>query len=352
MKSEFTINLLKWHQTDNKRSMPWKGEKDPYRIWLSEIILQQTRVDQGLSYYMRFIEHFPTVQDLAASPQEKVFKLWEGLGYYTRCKNLHSAAQQIVDRFNGKFPSMFADILSLPGVGPYTASAIASFAFNQPYAVVDGNVSRVISRYFGINTPIDSSLGKRLYAELAASLLDNDQPGLYNQAIMDFGATICKPRNPICGSCVQQKECQAFQHNWVNSLPVKEKKLVRKERWFTYYIVKHGEHLYVRRRGEKDIWANLFEFILNESANSSEHSAASTSAIIGSILGTQDFLLQSISPFFKQQLTHQTIYGQFITVTVDHPLENKKYTLIHRKELRNYPFPKLINSYLEEQQTV
>jgi A/G-specific adenine glycosylase len=349
MKPEFTINLLKWHQTDNKRLMPWKGEKDPYRIWLSEVILQQTRVEQGWSYYTRFLEQFPSVKDLAASPQEKLFKMWEGLGYYTRCKNLHSAAQQIVQRFNGIFPSTFEDILSLPGVGPYTASAIASFAFDLPFAVVDGNVSRVLSRYFGINTPIDSSSGKQLYAELAASLLDEEQPALYNQAIMDFGATICKPRNPLCHSCIQQKECQAYQHNWVNSLPVKEKRILKKERWFTYYIVSHAENLYVRKRNGKDIWANLFEFILQESANSSEQSIASSAAMVGSILGTTEFRIESISPFFKQQLTHQTIYGQFITVTIDRPLQNKNYMLIQKKELSKYPFSKLINSYLGEQ---
>jgi A/G-specific adenine glycosylase len=205
MNAVFTEKLLDWNNNNNKRSMPWKGEKDPYKIWLSEIILQQTRVEQGLSYYQSFITNFPTVYDLAKAPDEKVFKLWEGLGYYSRCKNLIASAKFIVNDLNGKFPDTFETIVALKGVGPYTASAIASFAFNQPYAVVDGNVQRVLSRYFGISTPVDTSAGKKLYQHLAESLLDINVAGLYNQAIMDFGAIICKPQNPLCTQCPQQE---------------------------------------------------------------------------------------------------------------------------------------------------
>src|SRR5450432_3260301 len=198
MNPDFTKKLLKWNLGSNTRTMPWKGEKDPYKIWLSEIILQQTRVEQGLGYYQKFIKAFPTVQQLAKAPQEKVFKLWEGLGYYTRCKNLIASALFISKDRKGKFPTDYESILGLKGVGPYTAAAIASFAYNLPHAVIDGNVFRVLSRYFGISTPIDSPDGKKLYALLANELLDKQEPGLYNQAIMDLGAVICKPQQPLC----------------------------------------------------------------------------------------------------------------------------------------------------------
>ena len=337
---------MEWNTHGNKRPLPWKGEKDPYRIWLSEVILQQTRVEQGWQYYEKFIEAFPTIHDLANSDEGKLFKLWEGLGYYTRCKNLHITAKRISKELNGIFPANYHDILSLKGVGPYTAAAIASFAFNLPHAVVDGNVERVISRYFGINTPIDSKDGKQLYSEIANSLLDKEEPALYNQAIMDFGATICKPRNPLCNECVQRIDCQAFQHGWVNQLPIKEKSLIKRDRWFTYYIVLYNDKLYIRKRTEKDIWTNLYEFILSEASSESEQSFAVNKETIKSILGTDKFTLESVSPFFKQQLTHQTIRGQFVTIRVNEPLKDQNYLLISKSELSQYAFPKLINTYL------
>ena len=348
MKAEFTTNLMHWNESQNQRLMPWKGEKDPYRIWLSEIILQQTRVEQGLSYYNKFIHAFPTVKSLANAPEQEVFKLWEGLGYYTRCKNLHATAKIIADQYHGTFPNSYQEIVSLKGIGPYTAAAIASFAFNLPFAVVDGNVQRVISRYFGINTPIDSSQGKKLYLEIAESLLDKENPALYNQAIMDFGATICKPQNPLCTQCIQNKECQAYQHNWVNRLPVKEKSIKKKERWFTYYIVRYKKQVYIRKRNEKDIWANLYEFVLKESNGKYEQQDAVQFPTIQSLTGTANFKIKSISPFYKQQLTHQTIHGQFIIVNVNSPLTNLDYQLVPESELSRFPFPKLINSFLAE----
>ena len=349
MKSQFTQKLMRWNRSQNKRSMPWKGEKDPYKIWLSEVILQQTRVEQGWEYYRKFLKTFPTIHHLANAPAQKVFKLWEGLGYYSRCKNLHETAKLVVEKFKGNFPSSYDEIRGLRGIGPYTASAIASFAFNLPYAVVDGNVQRVISRYFGINAPVNSAAGKKLYLELADSLLDQRAPGLYNQAIMDFGATICKPRNPLCRECVQRKECQAFRHGWVTTLPVKEKSVKRKNRWFTYYLVEWKNQVYIRRRNGKDIWADLYELILNESIDAFEQKETARFQVITKTLGTSDFRLRSISPLFKQQLTHQTIYGQFISVTIDRSLPGNSYQLVRKKDLRKFPFPKLINSYLEQE---
>ena len=346
MKSEFTTRLMEWNAHGNKRPLPWKGEKDPYKIWLSEVILQQTRVEQGWQYYEKFIEAFPTIQDLAKSDEKKLFKLWEGLGYYTRCKNLHATAKKISNELDGVFPGNYKDILSLKGVGLYTAAAIASFAFSLPHAVVDGNVERVISRYFGINTPVDSKGSKQLYSEIANSLLDEEDPASYNQAIMDFGATICKPRNPLCIECIQRNDCQAFQHGWVNELPFKEKSLIKKHRWFTYYVVVYNDKLYIKKRTDRDIWTNLYEFILSESPNESEQSIALKKETIKSILGTDKFTLVSVSPFFKQQLTHQTIHGQFVTIRVMEPLNTQNYQMVTKSELSQYAFPKLINSYL------
>ena len=224
----FTHRLLQWNSTENNRQMPWKGEKDPYKIWLSEIILQQTRVEQGLAYYNRFIEKFPSIDKLATAPETTVFKLWEGLGYYSRCKNLIATAKHISEELKGKFPDAYMDILNLKGVGPYTASAIASFAYNLPHAVVDGNVMRVLARYFAIDTPIDSTEGKNYFTILANKLLDKNQASFYNQAIMDFGATVCKPQLPLCPTCPLQKECVAYKNNAVQGYPVKEGKLVKK----------------------------------------------------------------------------------------------------------------------------
>src|SRR5580765_3578327 len=196
MQIDFKKKLLRWNKEHNFRSMPWKNERDPYRIWLSEIILQQTRVEQGIGYYEKFISAFPTIRHLAIAREKEIFKYWEGLGYYTRCRNLIATAKKIVHEYKGQFPSSYDDIRALPGIGPYTAAAIASFAYGLPYPVVDGNVERVFSRYFGIDASTGTAAGKKLYQSIAIELLDKRNPATYNQAIMDFGATICKPRNP------------------------------------------------------------------------------------------------------------------------------------------------------------
>jgi len=325
--------------------MPWKGEKDPYKIWLSEIILQQTRVEQGLSYYQTFIASFPTVQDLANAPEEKVFKLWEGLGYYSRCKNLIASAKIIARERNGLFPDTFESIVALKGVGPYTASAIASFAYNQPYAVVDGNVQRVLSRYFGITTPVDTSAGKKLYQELAESLLDTDEPGLYNQAIMDFGAIICKPQNPLCLQCPQQGDCEAYKLGSVKELPVKEKKLIKRHRWFYYFMIETSDTVYIRKRTEKDIWQNLHEFVLHETEDPAPFPHQS---YLKQFFGDQLFVVTSQSRVYVQQLTHQTIHGQFILVTApENVILPVSYMKVTKKQLADFAFPRMISIFLE-----
>jgi A/G-specific adenine glycosylase len=345
---EFRKRLLKWNKEQNTRSMPWKGEKDPYKIWLSEIILQQTRVEQGWAYYEKFIQAFPAIRDLAEAPEKKVFKLWEGLGYYSRCRNLIATAKKIMEEYEGKFPEDYEEIRKLKGIGPYTAAAIASFAYNLPYAVVDGNVQRVLARYYGITTPTDTIAGKKLYLELATALLDKKQPGIYNQAIMDLGAVICKPRRPLCEICSQRKDCVAFRNGWIDRLPVKEKTIQRKNRWFYYFIIEtNNGYIYIRKRNKKDIWENLYEFVLWEADHSESLENPAAPDLAQKILGRAKYVITGISKIYKQQLTHQVIQGQFITVRINGPLAAlKEYTLVERKRMTEYPFPQFITAYL------
>lgn len=346
-KKFFTKELLKWNKYDNDRAMPWKFEKDPYKIWISEIILQQTRVSQGLEYYNRFIKRFPTAKSIAIAPEHEVFKLWEGLGYYTRCKNIIETAKLISEKFNGIFPSDYDTILELKGIGSYTASAIASFAFNLPYAVLDGNVFRVLSRYFGIKIPIDNPEGKKYFSELANQLLDKKFPGVYNQSIMDFGATICKPL-PLCEVCALKSRCVAYLHGIQLQLPVKEKMIIKKSRWLYYLVVTYRNKFYIRKRIEKDIWQNLYEFILVETLKPITLKKLQTAEPFTSIVQANDGQIQSISQRYKQQLTHQTINGQFINIKVRSPLNLNNYKLASVDEIKQLPFPKFITTYLKD----
>ena len=311
----FRKSLLLWHEKQNTRQMPWKGETDAYKIWLSEIILQQTRVQQGWQYYQRFVEHYPTVEQLAQATDNEVFKLWEGLGYYSRCKNLLFTAQYIAFELGGKFPDTYETILQLKGVGPYTAAAIASFAFNLPHAVVDGNVYRVLSRYFGVETPVDETTGKQFFAALAADCLDDKRPAAYNQAIMDSGATICVPATPLCQRCPLQQTCIAYRENRVAQLPVKTKVLQKKNRWFTYFIIEHNGKVLVRQRTEKDIWQHLHEFYLQTFAQAPDWTAATAQQFLQEALG-KPVTVENIAAPIRQQLTHQTVYLHFIRASL------------------------------------
>lgn len=343
----FTQQLLKWNTYDNDRIMPWKNEKDPYKIWISEIILQQTRVNQGLDYYNRFIERFPDVNSIANAPENDVFKLWEGLGYYTRCKNIIATARYISQELKGEFPSSFQQILQLKGVGTYTAAAIASFAFNLPYAVVDGNVFRVLSRFFGIKKPVDSLNGKNYFSNLSYELLDKKLPGIYNQAIMDFGATVCKPV-PLCEACPLNSRCVAYLHGIQLQLPVKEKTIIKKKRWLYYLVVMYKQKTYVLKRTENDIWQNLYEFILLENPQPVSWQKLQESKKFKQIFLGVKYRAALPSKVYKQQLTHQTITGQFIKITVNKPLQAKGYQLLTAPELEKLPFPKIINTYLKD----
>jgi A/G-specific adenine glycosylase len=354
MQIDFTKQLLMWNRDQNRRSMPWKGEKDPYKIWLSEIILQQTRVEQGLAYYQNFIARFPDVSDLANAPEKEIFKYWEGLGYYSRCRNLIATAKKIVFELNGEFPSIYTEILALPGVGPYTASAIASFAFGLPHAVVDGNVERVLSRYFGISSPMGTAAGKKLYSSLANNLLEKKNPGSYNQAIMDFGATVCKPQNPLCDTCVMAKNCQAFQHGWVSKLPVKPAASPRKKRWLYYFIVDAGkDKVWIRERKGNDIWQNLYEFVLWETGKIIPQNKLQQTAFFRKQFGKQDFAIGHISPAFNQTLTHQLITGHFVHLKLKGPaIKPDGYQSVSRSQLKDFPFPKLIADYIRNSASV
>lgn len=339
---------MAWHRQKNTRQMPWKGEKDPYRIWLSEVILQQTRVEQGMGYYNNFISQYPDIGRLAQAPDAEVFKLWEGLGYYNRCRNLLFTARQIVDKFSGRFPDRYEDILALKGVGPYTAAAISSFAYGLPHAVVDGNVFRVLSRFFGIEEPIDNTPGKHLFGELAEKMLYKKDPGSYNQAIMDFGAVVCKPVAPHCAGCPLQAECNAFATGRMNQLPVKEKTLQRKQRWFYYFIFEYKGAICVHQRTAKDIWQGLNEFYLFESEKQVHWTGASVLQWLEEQTGVADAMLVHVSAPSVQQLTHQQIRGQFIRIKLrSKPAFLKKYQWQPAKRLRELAFPRFITQYLD-----
>ncbi|OSZ73816.1 A/G-specific adenine glycosylase [Chitinophagaceae bacterium IBVUCB2] len=348
-KNKFAPLLLKWNKENNTRQMPWKGEKDPYKIWLSEIILQQTRVEQGLSYYNNFIKTFPDVHKLAKAPDEKVFKLWEGLGYYTRCRNLLATARFISKERKGKFPSNYEDIKSLKGIGPYTAAAISSFAFNLPHAVVDGNVFRVLARVFGIAAATDTTEGKKLFTSLADDLLDKKQPGLYNQAIMDFGAVICKPAAPLCTTCVFKKNCVAFLTNKVYDLPVKEKKITIRKRWFYYLVLVYKNEIAIHQRTTKDIWQDLYQFPLIEANTDMTVKNILQQATKKNWLVKSDYEVVSVSPLFKQQLSHQLIAGQFIRIQLKKQAkDNNGWVWVTKNKIAKYAFPQYINQYLKE----
>ncbi|GAB3414327.1 A/G-specific adenine glycosylase [Niabella aquatica] len=326
--------------------MPWKEEKDPYKIWLSEIILQQTRVEQGMEYYNSFIQHFPTVSHLALAEEKKVYKLWEGLGYYSRCSNLIATAKYIYRELKGVFPRQYEEILNLRGIGPYTASAIASFAFNLPFAVIDGNVFRILARVFGIADATDTTAGRKKFTLLAAELLDKERPGKYNQAIMDFGATVCKPAVPLCTSCIFKKYCVAYTQNSIQELPVKEKKIKQRNRFFYFFLIQYQGTIALHERTEKDIWRHLHGFPLIEfpDATAAEQAVKEAKGL-GWI--TEGTAIKTPDTIYRQKLTHQSISARFVYAFTDQrPATMQTYKWVAVKDLKDYSFPKIINDFL------
>lgn len=347
--SFFRTALLNWYDP-SQRPLPWKAEQDPYLIWLSEIILQQTRVDQGLPYYEKFRKTYPTVWDLANAPQDEVMKNWEGLGYYSRARNMLEAAKYITGELKGQFPNTYKGLLKLKGVGPYTAAAIASFAYELPHAVVDGNVFRVLSRYLGAGHAIDSTAGKYFFSEQAHKMLDVKNPGRYNQAIMDFGATICKPQRPACKTCPLQEKCVAYIDRKVEQFPVKEKKIERRRRYFHFLLFNVEDKIYIRKRMTKDIWRNLYEFPLIETEQPiNELSFLKEQPDWNKWLTPNaHFQLKRRSKLFQQTLTHQIIIATFweFDLQAPHEIHNHNFLFVKRKNLSNFAFPKVVDWYL------
>jgi len=348
--SFFTQSLLSWYEPE-RRPLPWKHISNPYFIWLSEIILQQTRVEQGQAYYQRFIKNFPSVEKLALASQDEVFKLWEGLGYYSRARNLHFSAKMIIADFNGHFPTTYKELLSLKGVGPYTAAAIASFAYGLPYAVVDGNVYRVLSRFLNSSLPIDSTEGKKAFNLLAQQLLPPTQSAIYNQAIMDLGATVCTPKKADCDQCPLSQHCGAYAAQTVNDLPVKVKKIKTRTRYFHYLIIEQTEGVFIHKREQKDIWQGLYQFPLIELPSPLSKQQGLFKNIDSEWIKALEVSAIKHLGEYKQTLTHQRIIANFWKIS----LLNKKilnipegFLTVKPKKWRKFAFPKIISLFFDD----
>lgn len=338
--------LLDWY-AGNKRELPWRETNDPYVIWISEIILQQTRVVQGYEYFIQFVRRFPDVETLASASEDEVMKYWQGLGYYSRARNLHAAAKSM----NGVFPVTYKEVRALKGVGDYTAAAICSFAYNMPYAVVDGNVYRVLARYFGIDTPIDSTEGKKIFAALADEMLDKSHPADYNQAIMDFGAIQCTPQTPNCLFCPLSDSCSALAKGEVMQLPVKQHKTKTTNRYFNYIYVRMGAYTLIHKRTENDIWKNLFELPLIEAEKDfSEEEFLSCQQLHGLFMGVGEGLkVRSVLRNVKHVLSHRIIYTNFYEVELPEGTSSfSGYQKVRIEDLEQYAVPRLIHAFLEK----
>ena len=338
--------LIPWYNK-HKRDLPWRDTHDPYYIWLSEVILQQTRVEQGLPYYFRFIEKYPTVFELASAPDDEVMKLWQGLGYYNRASNMLKTARIIVQEYNGVFPGDYNGLIQLKGIGPYTAAAIASFAYNEAKAVVDGNVYRVLSRVFAINTPINSTQGKKQFEVLANEVLNRKVPALHNQAMMELGATVCKPKQANCAACVLMLFCEAYKQNALYNYPVKESKRKPINRYLHYFIWEHEDEIVIRQRLDEGIWNKLYEFPAVESGEKFIPSQISSLFANEILKGKHAF---KIAPCHqaKHQLTHQTIYAVFWRVEAKELFfkEDKKCIKIPMEKLSVYAMPRLLDRFI------
>jgi len=324
----FADTLISWFE-DHKRDLPWRGEADPYKIWVSEIILQQTRVQQGWDYYLRFLDNFPTVKALAEAEEDRVLKVWQGLGYYSRARNMHAAAREIMAEHQGRFPNEYDKILSLKGIGKYTAAAIASIAFGLSYPAVDGNVIRIVSRIFGVCEDVTQPAVVKQITEICETQIDRQQPGLFNQAAMDFGATHCTPRNPFCSECPFKSECYALRNNLVDILPVKKKKAELKHRYFRYTMYLSDNQTIIEKRTGMDIWRNMYQFPLVETDGESTLE----------------------KPFFatREVLSHQVIHAEFFVRNVEKlPEPSQNQQIITFDDIVNYPVPKVMTEFLKK----
>lgn len=343
--TEFQTKLYDWYG-QNKRELPWNKDKDPYKIWLSEIILQQTRVEQGWAYFERFIAKFPSCKSLAQASEDEVLKMWEGLGYYSRARNLHQSAKIIQQEFNGQFPDNYKDILSLKGVGPYTAGAISSFAFGLPRVAVDGNVLRIISRIFSVLDPVDKGKGQRHIQKITQDLLDQEDPGKFNQALMDFGSLQCKPKKPDCQSCPFSKKCGAYKNEQVDLLPYKANKIKKRSRYFHFLIYEMDETTWVDKRHGKDIWQHLYQFPLIETSKEGME--------FRELPKDEQLVMEPEAEYRftrtakKHVLSHQNIYASFHHLKLNQVPKKWPFLECDKKALANFAFPKLIDCYLNE----
>lgn len=353
LNSSFSTRLIEWYQ-QNYRRLPWRETEDPYKIWLSEIILQQTRVAQGLPYYNRFVEQYPTVHDLAAASETAVLRLWEGLGYYTRARNLLKCARTVVDQFQGKFPDNYKTLLTLPGIGPYTAAAIASIAFKEAVPVVDGNVYRVLARIFDIEIPINSNNGKTVFNKLAQQLISTTTPDIYNQAIMEFGAIQCTPIKPLCANCIFNTDCLAFRNDKQNQLPTKLAKVKVKQRFFHYLVIEFNNKLLMNLRNDEDIWAGLYDFYLIEDSKLTVFEELQDDLI--ALIKQHQLCVEKTPELYKHLLTHRTLYATFYKVTAT-PAFMQEFTILFKEtntqqfsleETKLIPKPRLICNFLEK----
>jgi len=340
----FSNKLVSWYQI-NKRDLPWRKTVNPYHIWLSEIILQQTRVLQGTPYYLAFLKVFPTIEDLANASEDKVLKMWQGLGYYSRARNLHFTAKDIVNNFGGEFPKDHNKVLKFKGIGVYTAAAITSFAFDMPYAVVDGNVIRVLSRIFGVTTPFDRSAGKKQFQQLAQELLIENEAAIYNQAIMEFGAIQCKPKSPNCSNCPMQDFCIAYTTNSVAELPVKSKKIKVKDRFLHYLFIEQKDNIFLGKR-KSGIWTGLYEFPFLEFPIKMDEKQVMQSDEWLKIFLNSTCDVKSVSSEFIHILSHQKIHAQFWHIKAA-SVVLKEYERISKNSLLEFPVSRLTEKYFE-----
>ncbi len=349
IKTSLSKILIRWYD-QNKRDLPWRDTSDPYKIWISEVILQQTRVTQGIDYYYKFLAKFPDVISLAQEHEDEVLKIWQGLGYYSRARNMRFAAGQIMNEFNGKFPDNYFDMRKLKGVGEYTASAICSIAFNLPYPVVDGNVMRVLSRFFGIAVPVDTTDGYKQISFFAAEILDNKQAGLQNQALMEFGALKCVPVSPACNTCPINENCFAYQNNLVKLLPVKSKKIQLKHRFFNYLLIKLGNDIFINKRADEDIWKNLYEFPLIETDKLlSKEELAETDIFQNLIKGIGLVEIKDNIFSARHVLTHQIINARLFTVNISNKnIQLENFIQIKEYEIQSYPVSRLVEKLFEK----
>lgn len=342
----FRKKILSWYYS-NRRELPWRFNINPYNVWIAEIIFQQTRINQGIDYYNRFIQRFPDIRSLVQSSEDEVLKMWQGLGYYSRARNLYATAKIIYSEYNGVFPSSYNEIIKLKGIGDYTAAAIASVAFNEPIPAIDGNVYRVLSRLFAVEIPVDSTIGKKQIKEIATSLIDPEYPGDFNQALIEFGALQCLPRNPTCSDCLFNSVCEAFKTQSVEFFPVKIKKTKMTVRYFNYLVIDQGETIQFNKREGNDIWKNLYDFPMIETKERISPEEFMTSPDWREFFNNDILTIVNISEEIPHQLTHQKIIARFYFIEVD---KNKKYCstciTVDKKDIFALPVPKIIENLL------